>query len=50
LQLVFEPSLALILESKPRGALTIAHDEQPIAILQVLLEFIPYLDGCLYPL
>jgi hypothetical protein len=41
--LVFEPSLALVLESKPRGGLSIAHDEKTVVILKVLFEFVPYL-------
>ena len=40
---VFEPSLTLVLKSKPRGAISIAHDEQSIVILKVLFEFVPYL-------
>ena len=41
---VFEPSLALVIESKPRGGLSIAHDEKTVVILKVLFEFVPYLD------
>ena len=40
---VFEPSLALVIESKPRGALSIAHDEKTVVILKVLFEFVLYL-------
>ena len=32
-KLVFEPSLAFVGKSKPRGTFSIAHDEQPVAVL-----------------
>ena len=41
---VFEPSPAVVLEAKPGGGPSIAHDEKAVVILKVLFEFVPYLD------
>ena len=47
-KLVFEPRLALVLKSKPSSSLAIAHDQEPIVVLQVLFDFVPYLARCLF--